>query len=575
MKTVTCLLRHLFCPLLLTAGVLQAVSDDGKGKGCPFVKIVPERLPDLNIPRFGNNIFYINGELTVIGGHTSGFVPTATAEYFADGQWHQLQTVYPHDAGCAIVLKSGKVLLAGGFEQPLGIGQTFPVEMYDPVSHAFDGFGCLDKKRTMFSGLELDNGTVILSGNWYHDDGIELLDGIDTFTHLKDVSQQRAFPYIFQIAPDDAIIFGSTDNHGHTHDSIVIDRLKGDSFTTPLFNEWKPFYVALAKRWDDSFIGNKAQGYYAYLFTVTNNDGQLAIAKAEGTEFSLLPTTCPIPMQSQWGAISYYAQVLIDRESQRGYILGTDKDHPGACHQYILCIDYGQASDGRPCPITLYYTDPIPDLGDSTPVLTPEGNLILAGGKTHSNASGNFRPVSHVLLFRFGRQDTAATQPGLWLWASGILAVILLMGMLANLFIYRQRNNRQTAMQPTAISDEMGENTDDSILMQRLLQLMDEQKPYLNSELKVADIAQELGASSRSISDSIKAARNCNFSDFINNYRIEYAKHLLRDNPDMKLSEIYLRSGFASEATFFRIFKAATGITPTEWRNKIDSHNLQ
>ena len=570
MKTAICL-RHLLCAALLTIGVLQATADNRKV--CPFIKVVPERMPDLNIPRFGNNVFYHNDELTVIGGHTSGFVPTATAEYLDNGQWHQLQTVYPHDTGCALLLKSGKVLLAGGFEQPLGIGQTFVVEMYDPVTHTFDGFGCMTKKRTSFSGLELDSGKVVLSGNWYHDDGIEIFDGMHNFTQFKDVSQQRAFPYIFQIAQDDAIIFGSTDNYGNPIDSIIIDRLKGEPFTAPLFNEWKPLYIPLAKRWDDSSIGNAPQKHYAYLFPVVNSDGQLAIAKAEGTYFSLLPTVCPIPMQSQWGEIGYYTQVLIDQKAQCGYILGTDKDLSNDDRQYILCIDYGQATQGKPCPLTLYYTDPLPNMGICTPILTPDGDLILAGGKANDNASDNFHPVSHVMLFRFGSQNTAiATQPVLWLWLSGILAVILLAAILTYFFIYRHRDKNWL---PTSQPTSAAASTDDNTLMQRLLQLMDEQKPYLNSELKVADIAQELGASSRSISDSIKAARNCNFSDFINNYRIEYAKHLLRDNPDMKLSEIYLRSGFASEATFFRIFKANTGSTPSEWKNRIDSQNSQ
>ena len=48
-------------------------------------KIEVERLPDLNIPRAGHSLFFVNGELTVAGGHTNGFVPTPTAEYYKDG----------------------------------------------------------------------------------------------------------------------------------------------------------------------------------------------------------------------------------------------------------------------------------------------------------------------------------------------------------------------------------------------------------------------------------------------------------------------------------------------------------
>ena len=54
---------------------------------------MPERLPDLNIPRADHSVFVVGGEPTVVGGHTDGFVPTATAEYFSYGEWHLLETV--------------------------------------------------------------------------------------------------------------------------------------------------------------------------------------------------------------------------------------------------------------------------------------------------------------------------------------------------------------------------------------------------------------------------------------------------------------------------------------------------
>ena len=87
-------------------------------------KIEVERLPDLNIPRAAHSLFFVNGELTVAGGHTNGFVPTPTAEYLKDGKWHLMDMVYNHDFGFSVVLKSGMVLLGGGSEQPIGIGQT-------------------------------------------------------------------------------------------------------------------------------------------------------------------------------------------------------------------------------------------------------------------------------------------------------------------------------------------------------------------------------------------------------------------------------------------------------------------
>ena len=99
---------------------------------------------------------------------------------------------------------------------------------------------------------------------------------------------------------------------------------------------------------------------------------------------------------------------------------------------------------------------------------------------------------------------------------------------------------------------------------------MEEQKPFLNSELKVSDVATLLGTNTRYISESIKVTRGITFAQFINTYRISYAQQLLRQQPTMKMTEVYIKSGFANDTSFFRTFKAHTGMTPKEWLTKID-----
>ena len=125
---VACL---LLMAMLSGEGTAQQVS----ALDCEAVRIEIEQLPDLNIPRYGHCIFFANGELTVVGGHTTGFVPTPTAEYFSDGAWHTVPMAYTHDHGMAVPMKSGKVLVCGGANEPLGIGQTYTAEWYDPATH--------------------------------------------------------------------------------------------------------------------------------------------------------------------------------------------------------------------------------------------------------------------------------------------------------------------------------------------------------------------------------------------------------------------------------------------------------
>ena len=107
------------CLLLLLSTTIEskAVSDHNSAAVCQVQKIELEQLPDLNISRAGHQVFCINGEYVVAGGHTDGFVPTPTAEYFKDGQWHVIQMTYCHDVALSSKLKSGKILIAGGCEQ--------------------------------------------------------------------------------------------------------------------------------------------------------------------------------------------------------------------------------------------------------------------------------------------------------------------------------------------------------------------------------------------------------------------------------------------------------------------------
>ncbi|MBQ8656908.1 MAG: helix-turn-helix domain-containing protein [Prevotella sp.] len=522
-----------------------------------MVKIQTERLPDLSVPRNGHLTFCAGGEYVVAGGHTDGFVPTPTAEFYKDGRWHLLQMVYNHDCGSSVVLKSGKVLLLGGNSEPLGIGQTFLAEMYDPANHTFNGFSCMDQKRALASALELDSGRVVISGNWYHDDGIELFDGNKHFTHLKGVSRQRSFPLIIRTAKDDALIFGSQDTKGHAIGSHIADRLKGDSVLIPLLEQWQPLPLP-THRMAESFIGDESKGLYSYLFPVKDHQGQLAIAKVENGEFSLLPTDVPVPMQSPWGGIEYLTSVLVDRQRERAYLTGINSDfrerQEEGCRHFFLCIDYKPTAKGKPAILTLYYSDPFAEVF-APPVLCEDGSLLIAGGMQDLS---NFTPSSHAYLLHFGRPSTTAAGSTPWLWF--LLASIVLSAALAYLLCKRKPRKRPV-IEPT---DPKADS--EQLLMDRIRKLMDERQVFLNNDLKLEDISKELGVHRNDISACINSQTGCTVPQFINGYRVEQAKQLLRDVPEKKVSAVWMDCGFTNEQTFFRIFRATTGMTPKEFQ---------
>ena len=559
-NTIQTLKTCMICCLLATQPLIALAEGKMQENICPIVRIEAERLPDLNIPRSGHSAFVVHGEVTVVGGHTSGFKLTPTAEYFKDGAWHLLHTVYSHDGGFSIALKSGKVLLAGGFKDNLGIGQSFEVELYDPINHHFEGFGCLDQKRASATAIELDSGRVMITGNWYADDGMELFDGHEFFSHLKPVSQPRCLPHLFKTSDGDVLVVAGYDYKGQPFDTPIVDRMKGDAFYAPLFETWHPLQYDLPLHSDDCFIGDEAKDIFAYLIPVKDKEGQVAIAEVRDTIFSILPTDYKVPMASQWGEISYYTPVYADRQHQRGYVMGCDSTG----RQYALCIDYAKV----PAHLTLYHTNPLTEsLALTIPVMTEDGNLMLTGIKPTIKYNLNFYPTAQTWLLHINGESQYASKEnkGSWLWA-GIIIGILVVISLFTIWLKKKSvssGKPEEHIEPSAVkSDEQ--------LMQRIRQLMEEQKPYLNSELKVADVADALKVRRNLVSDCVSSQEGCTFSTFVNKYRVEYAKQLLSQHPDMKINTIGNESGFANDTSFFRTFKAITGMTPSEWKGQID-----
>lgn len=105
-------------------------------------------------------------------------------------------------------------------------------------------------------------------------------------------------------------------------------------------------------------------------------------------------------------------------------------------------------------------------------------------------------------------------------------------------------------------------------LFDSICKLMEEQQLFHRSRLRLSDIAAQLGVNSRYISECIKNNSGYTFTQFINDYRINYVKQQLQQFPNKKIAAIALESGFDNEISFYRTFKNFTGMTPREWLAK-------
>lgn len=94
---------------------------------------------------------------------------------------------------------------------------------------------------------------------------------------------------------------------------------------------------------------------------------------------------------------------------------------------------------------------------------------------------------------------------------------------------------------------------------------METEKPYLNPDFKLIDIRAVLPTNRTYISQLINSNYGCSFYHFVNRYRIDEAKHLMQEQPGMKMADIATRCGFSSRTVFTHTFTREVGISPTEW----------
>jgi len=102
-----------------------------------------------------------------------------------------------------------------------------------------------------------------------------------------------------------------------------------------------------------------------------------------------------------------------------------------------------------------------------------------------------------------------------------------------------------------------------------LLQLMEQEKPYTDSELTLSQLADILSITPHNLSEILNTQLNQNFFDFINQYRVEEAKKGLADpgKQHFTVLAIGFEAGFNSKTAFNTIFKKYTNMTPSEYRH--------
>jgi len=143
----------------------------------------------------------------------------------------------------------------------------------------------------------------------------------------------------------------------------------------------------------------------------------------------------------------------------------------------------------------------------------------------------------------------------------GSIALLIYSILVYLRYKYRNRKSNKVLVPIDLSIKERKEKNYPELIIQYLAQ------NFSNPDLKLEDIAKEIGLSENQISTEIKSYSGKTFKSYLNFIRIEKAKKLLVES-DLQVSEIAFEVGYNSAHHFIRVFKELENSSPTNFRKE-------
>jgi len=120
--------------------------------------------------------------------------------------------------------------------------------------------------------------------------------------------------------------------------------------------------------------------------------------------------------------------------------------------------------------------------------------------------------------------------------------------------------------QKSSLSDE-----DKEMILAKIKKEMEVNKYFTNNLASLSGLSKQLSESSHHVSQVINEKLNKNFFDLLATYRVEYAKKLILEDEEIKLTveELAELVGYNSKSSFNIAFKKYTSKTPSEYRKSL------
>ena len=377
-----------------------------------------ERIADMNTARMGHQIFPSGDGFVVVGGHTTDFQLTKTAEIYQNGKWTNISINNPHDGAFSVILNDGRVMVGGGFSSATGVGQSKKTDIYDPKTQSFTAGPDMTVARAYAKAI-LMNGKVYVNGNWYADNKVmDCYDG----SSFSSVGNMRNFtlPYIFASKSGTIWTWSLMDPWGETVDwgtsssgsqgllfnkyLVSTDETKSSLFTNMVTNV--PLSLSEDVRMSNSYSAKDDRYYF---LTKNSNSYKLYYSLIDESSIGWYNFDVPTVYPNTDVEINYRGSVFVNDAQEEVYLVGSNGPSNNQT-LFLVCYNF---ADENVVHRTIAKIDGFEhNLMSGAWTILNDGRLVCTGGGINSN----FDAQKYAYIFTPPTIKSSADENGVDVW---------------------------------------------------------------------------------------------------------------------------------------------------------------
>ncbi|WP_025741415.1 helix-turn-helix domain-containing protein [Aquimarina pacifica] len=150
----------------------------------------------------------------------------------------------------------------------------------------------------------------------------------------------------------------------------------------------------------------------------------------------------------------------------------------------------------------------------------------------------------------------------------GAISFSFIFYLLILLLLFSKERSKLLLKDPPKYGGKKIPQSEANRLIALLESLMFKEKLYRDSNITLSEVAKKLNILPNKLSQLLNEKLGKSFPSFLNYYRIEEAKELIKSNKVFSLESIGYDCGFSSKSAFYSAFRKQTGTTPSKYKEK-------